>query len=580
MNRTNKKTVAIIGCGPRGLHALENLCLAYSKSSKNFNLKIIVFERTGLFGSGQVYAPHQNLCNWMNISERSLTISERKPIRVGELLLEGFPSYHDWASYTSTEAIHTDVFPTRGYVGTYLEERFKSIANTLMAHTILELHQELVTALDYNDTQFKLSTKSGLHLNADEVLLTVGHQPTYTSQQIKKWKTFSNTVEEAQLIENPYPIERLLSKLQTSSSKNVAIRGFGLAAIDIIRAIAVATNSKFEIIDEATQSMVFHPGNTFPKKIMPFSLDGLPMHPKPLNKQIDDYFTPSSNDLKHIETTISNTLKNPENVTSMDFLIETMAQLIAKQFLLIKDKTVSHNLSEYQIKQLVILWINGEAEDNPLFTSDKLTADDSLQLYINMASGVSAIRLDYCIGQVWRHCHPTLYKILSYSNLNSEVVLEMITLDERLKRLTFGPPLASLQQMLAILKSGRMTVKVIDDPDIECTDSGWTLEEGNDEFTASIMINSVLDASKILEVDTPLIKTLLQKGFVLPIHDNLGIATCENGLAKTNAIDRQIPIALLGRLAQGTLVGVDAILECFGNRSQVWAKAAIERLNA
>ncbi|WP_262486210.1 hypothetical protein [Gillisia marina] len=37
-------------------------------------------------------------------------------------------------------------------------------------------------------------------------------------------------------------------------------------------------------------------------------------------------------------------------------------------------------------------------------------------------------------------------------------------------------------------------------------------------------------------------------------------------------------MAVLGRLSKGSVIGVDAILECFGPRVTDWAKAAAKRV--
>ena len=59
----------------------------------------------------------------------------------------------------------------------------------------------------------------------------------------------------------------------------------------------------------------------------------------------------------------------------------------------------------------------------------------------------------------------------------------------------------------------------------------------------------------------------------------LGIETKKNGIVISSENEKQIPIAVLGRLAKGSVIGVDAILECFGDRIEDWAKSFVERLD-
>ena len=93
------------------------------------------------------------------------------------------------------------------------------------------------------------------------------------------------------------------------------------------------------------------------------------------------------------------------------------------------------------------------------------------------------------------------------------------------------------------------------------------------------MINSVLDSPKLLEVNSPLVTNLLQHDLISPIHSKLGIETDENAYVKTDNKKNKVNIAVLGRLAKGSVIGVDAILECFGSRIDNWGKAYSEKVS-
>ncbi|GAA4232591.1 FAD/NAD(P)-binding domain-containing protein [Postechiella marina] len=570
-----KKTVAIIGCGPRGLSALEDLLIAYSKAENIFNLRVIIFERTGCFGSGQVYNSEQTSCNWLNISERALTLSGRKDINLQGEIIGGFPSYKAWKGNTSVNKLNIDVFPQRALLGEYLEARYSSISKRIKELGVLTAYQNLVVSVNHVNNQFVITDETQQNFKVDEVVLTLGHQPTKAKKQIENWKEFEATNDAVKLFEQPYPISGVFNSNFINSSSRVAIRGFGLAMIDVVRGLVSYTNSHFKVVNAHTQEMVFYPGASCPKKIIPFSLDGLPMAPKPLNKTIDNWFKPTKEQLKFLISKITKHTAQPENIRSVDFLVRAMATIIAEVFLSLENKSVVHNYTISKLENIIERYVKNDKTQDSVLVSSCLSVKVIMEKYVGMATGENLISLDYCIGQVWRHCQPTHYKYLSYNKFKKSVTLEIVTLDEKLKRLTFGPPVASLQQLLALINAGVMSVKAIDDPDIECTPKGWLLDAENVEHTANVMINSVLDAPKVLDVKTPLIRQLLESGYIKPIHNNLGVETCKNGIAKSNI---KLPLAVLGRLAQGTLLGVDAILECFGYRSKNWAKAAVRRL--
>ena len=195
-----------------------------------------------------------------------------------------------------------------------------------------------------------------------------------------------------------------------------------------------------------------------------------------------------------------------------------------------------------------------------------------------MATGEIGPSLDYCVGQVWRHCQPTLYRAFSHASLPEKIIAETIALDERMKRYSYGPPVESMQQVLALAKAGILNLNYISDPNIILKELGWELASNEKSIVCNVMIDCVLNPPKLLEVNSSLVKNLLANDLIKPLHSDLGIHTRKDGSVVTEVDSGNIPMALLGRLSKGSVIGVDAILECFGQRTIDWAKGAIERL--
>jgi hypothetical protein len=195
-----------------------------------------------------------------------------------------------------------------------------------------------------------------------------------------------------------------------------------------------------------------------------------------------------------------------------------------------------------------------------------------------MAVGKEQISLDYCAGQVWRHCQPTMYKELSFINLEESVVAALIKRDERLKRYSYGPPTDSLQQLVALINQGTLVLDYVENPTITLTKNGWELKKDDKTTTTQVMVDTVLDSPRLKSVDSPIVNSLIYNSLIQPIHNELAIETHENGIVKLGDEKDQIPLAVLGRLAKGSLIGVDAILECFGVRSKFWAQGVTERM--
>jgi len=569
------RKLAIIGVGPRGGYALERLIKELVEQNKLFNIQISLFEATSNFGNGQIYDTKQVLSNWINITERILELEERQRIQNKGLQINSFPSYHQWIQrdYKSIAKVEFDIYPPRAKVGQYLFKRFQSLIDPLIKSKIVTLHKELVKEIRFIDHEkLELWVDEHSHEVFDEVLLTIGHQPTKLSKQISDWENYASGHNNLDLFKSAYPVKDYLHSKNLNNESIIAIRGFGLAMIDVARAIAERFGS-FVIKDKHNRACAYQIEQEIKTIIIPFSLDGLPPAPKPLNAKIDETFKVSALSISIFEKEIGNK-KIQKEAKSPDFLIKSFARIAVDIYSdLAKDNKLQVP-SNQELEKLICRWLKDQNIEHTLFTPLKQAAEKSMRDFVAMATGYLPPSLDYCIGQVWRHCQPTIYKALSYNKCSDQVFAEIIKLDESTKRYSYGPPVESIQQLLALLDAGFLNLDLVDDPDIELANQGWSLEKLSNQIIATIMIDSVVDAPKIKSVSSSIVKQLLADDLMNVVHDDLGVATDEYGYLKLKDKKNKIPIALLGRLAKGTVIGVDAILECFGSRPREWAKQA------
>ncbi|MDN3667522.1 FAD/NAD(P)-binding protein [Algibacter miyuki] len=568
------RKVAIIGMGPRGGYALERLIIELAEQYSLSNINISVFEITGNFGNGQVYGLDQNQSNWINITERILKIEKRKAIHTATVKIESFPSYHEWVStdFSTCSEDDIDTYPPRAKIGKFLSERFQSLIKPLVEAKIVSLYQEQAKKVEWIDyRRLQIITDSNNYKGFDDILLTIGHQSTELSEQIIAWDTYAANKESMTLFKSPYPIANYLQHHNLTHTSTIGIRGFGLAMIDVVRAIA--ENFGAFSTEEQNGICTYQTAYDIKNLFVPFSLDGLPPVPKPLNVRIDRWFQPSEASILNFEKQIGNTQIQKE-AESPDFLIAAFAPIAAGVFNKLSNSNNTSNISKQEIEMLIVDWLKDQSKSHDLIISTKQSAKKSMPCFVNMAKGKAAVSLDYCIGQVWRHCQPTIYKALSYNACSDAVFAEIIALDESTKRYSYGPPVESIEQLVALAELGILNLDMVNDPNIALTNAGWQFEHSGKSLTASIMIDSVLDSPKIKAVKSPLVQNMLDDGFIKVVHDNLGVTTNENGYLISSTKNQKIPIALLGRLAKGTVIGVDAILECFGARPRQWAEQA------
>ena len=574
------RRLAIIGGGPRGLSALEELFIELSIQNKEKEVIVSLFETSDNPGSGNVWNTQQLKTNWLNISERALQdLNSREKLSVDGLNISEFSSYTNWLPEEEQHLapIVPDRFPERSKLGTYLNERFNSLAVELQMEGFLKIIKSEVINIDFNAGVFSLKTEEECY-EFDEVLLTIGHQPTKLSDQLKNWKKHEKTNPKVQVFEEPYPVETIIASDKINSESVVAIRGFGLAMIDVIRALTIGKGGEFETVNAKTFKSKFISSKAVPKKIIAFSLDGEPMVPKPLNAEIDADFTPSNDELAFFSQTISKYAHSSISVSDNSFLIEAIAKIAARIYLDLNENAIAHSLQQKEVEEIIRSWLKEATFKHELIVSSSMLVTTKIKKFIKMSLGKEPFSLDYCVGQVWRHCQPSLYKEFSHSNLPEEVIASVIALDERMKRYSYGPPVESMQQLLSLVDAKILELDLVEDPDIKQVKTGWKLEKNNSKATAQIMINSVLDAPKIKTVTSPLICNLLSNKLIEPIHSDLGINTHKNGCIEISEEKEFIPLAVLGRLAKGSVIGVDAILECFGPRVKDWAKGAVKRV--
>ncbi|MDH7912376.1 FAD/NAD(P)-binding domain-containing protein [Winogradskyella sp. SYSU M77433] len=570
------KALTIIGFGPRGLYALERL--VYHLAMRKQEINILVFESKTELGTGAAWNKDQPNSNLINITERALVdLPSRPKIVYRNTIIPQFPSYHQWCEFSQNE-LEPDTFPPRKKVGKYLSERANSIIDVLKSKSGFELFKTSIKSIDLENNKLALSSDNKVW-KVDDVLLSIGHQSTKNSEQLNEWIEHSKSNTEIKVYENTYPVS-LFKDIKNQTNISIGIRGFGLSLIDVMRYLTINDFGNFKITDDQTFETLYYKVKDQQLQIVPFSLDGLPLVPKPLNEHIDNWYKPTDEELEYFKTSITSVAQTSKNFNTIDFLIKPIAEISSRVFLDLGDKAVSHNYEKKEIESVVLNWLQNKDHQHPTLQNNNISTYNLIKSYIEMALGETKITLDYCVGQVWRHCQPTLYDAFSYANLKPEIIEDVIAQDEQSKRYSYGPPIESMQQLLALVDAGILNLNFVNNPDIELENHGWRLtNESQDRKNVNIMINSVLDSPKLLEVNSPLVTNLLQHDLISPIHSKLGIETDENAYVETENKKNKVNIAVLGRLAKGSVIGVDAILECFGSRIDNWAKAYSEKVS-
>lgn len=571
-----KRSVAIVGLGPRGLYALECLTAALNRTGSREPWALILFDDSGCPGAGPNYAPNQSLLNCLNIPAREIPLA-RRPASSGVVDLPEFPGYTEWQTdHVLEDDQGYDSYPPRARVGQYLQARFQSWFTAWQAAQDVKLIQSTVVRIEQVEQAGCIALDNGQrYANLDHILLTIGHQPVELDESMIAWQRFADRTPQCRLVAHPYPTDDFIHS-DAFTQRRVAVRGMGLSMIDVVKALTEGRGGYFSQDASRVGTYQYHPSGREPARISPFSLDGLPMAPKPANQRIDARYSPADSQLAAFSSRLDALKRGGDGVHLRDGIIESMADLCTGIYQRLGDSRLVDELADNTLSSAIRHWLQDETCSQPGFVSHALETDKSMQQYWLMATDQAPISIDYCVGQVWRHCHEAVYRQLAFAKVGSDLLVPYIQLDQRMKRYAFGPPVDSVARLLALVANGMLTFAVSEDPVIEPQDRQWRLTDNADGRCVDVMINSVQAPPELMKVSSPLVASLRDDQVLVPVEASMGAMTKRDGGVPIRVSgNARSTIALSGRLATGSIVEADALLECFGPALDDWANSIV-----
>lgn len=572
-----KYRIAVVGMGPRGLHAVEVLSRALNDVGMPSDYALLLFDDSGYPGCGPNYAPDQLTQNILNIPCREVPLPQRETLN-GKINIPGFPGYLDWQDeYENTDRFGRDVFPARASIGRYLQARFQSWLTAWREQAPVELIERSVVAINHDTQQLALEDDHGkTYDQVSHTLLTIGHQPTERDPVLQRWVTHVEHEPKLSLFEDPYPTRIPCESSRIRESDTVAIRGLGLSMIDVVKSMTEGRGGRFEALDDQGARLHYLASAQEPALMVPFSLDGLPMSPKPVNEEFDGKFCPTEHEHELLESRLSPDNRPAKGEALKNMIVETMASIASGVYQRLGERRLINDESDASLAEVIVEWLKDESFTHRGIIAHEMATRDMMQRFHDMAMDSAPVSIDYCVGQVWRQCQKTLYRHLAHAGPGSAVLVPHIKLDSRLKRYAFGPPVQSTARLLALCDANLLRFVLADDPDIELSSSGWKLADNGQAVMASVMIDTVLASPATRRVSSPLVKNLHASGIWDVVDEKLGICTVREGyFEKQVSTPGAQKIALIGRLATGSVVEADALMECFGPELDSWARSVV-----
>ncbi|MGR3474862.1 MAG: hypothetical protein ACU0CJ_11120, partial [Sulfitobacter sp.] len=164
-------------------------------------------------------------------------------------------------------------------------------------------------------------------------------------------------------------------------------------------------------------------------------------------------------------------------------------------------------------------------------------------------------------------------------NASPQTAKRLIDFDEGLKRYSYGPPLSSARELLALIDAGLVDLSFATNPEITNSAQGWTLQAEGQAAEVSVIVDAVLPAPNLSGIAAPPLPDLISQGLLSPLSSDLAAATAPDGTLRGRD-GRPVPgLCLLGRLALGSVTAVDSLHDCFGQSADRWAQGVIDRLS-
>lgn len=383
--------LAIVGCGPKGLYALERLVAWAEASGGRHDLELTVFEPHSTPGAGPAYDPALPPYLLMNYPAAKIDLAHPTPPHA-----RGGESFSGWADADRKG------FPPRAEVGRYLNHGFERLRER--SPLPIELVPAWVTSAHREADRWILGA-GGQEYAVDEVLMALGH---YSSR--------------------PFDLGR------ATPGAKIAMRGLGLTAIDLMLGLTEGRGGSF--VGSIEAGLTYQPSSREPEVIRPWSRTGRPMLVKsglPAELGAPPALAIAGESAR---------LVGLPGAIGVDQLIVIVAALGERLLQLAEPDGIATGVEP---------WLGAAASGELPQIRD---AQPALAASLAIATGAGVRDLNWALGVAWREIYPALVRRLSHGGLASEDRGSFARLTVELERVAFGPPPATVAKILALREAG------------------------------------------------------------------------------------------------------------------------------
>lgn len=606
MSQISRPSFAVIGIGPKGFYCLERLIAHLATVKLTQPVDIFLVHRDGPFGTSPVYNLHQPEYIILNVAvgEVDLWSCQDPPSFAGR-----GPNFIEWyaARYPDHDPLDGSEFLSRAIVGHYLKENFERLEATLPPHVqLFKCHGEAVD-LEPREEQYQVHWRDQydqLHcFTADQVLLATGHSRLKPTPQEHSLSMFADDNSPASFIPFVYPVSERLKAIEPG--QKVAIKGLGLTFIDAVLELTEGRGGRFE--RDSGEPVIYHPSGLEPL-IFPFSRTGLPMAPKAIDLPTFlrplHFCTPEAlTQLRNLHGQIG--LEQglwPLFQLEMQFYYYAWAMRgrFAQRLTRIKGNETAFKslISDFHKAHPEIPAFDPKPLLDPVepqhlqsgVAFHQLINETMEREIIRAKKGFAGDGLKSAVD-IWYEVRYVISQTMAYGGLLPQSHRKLLEeINPVFKRVVFGPPLANMEKLHALLHAGILDFSVARAPQITTDQEQglFVLNALGSTAHVQVLIDGRYPQIKLEQEASPLYQKLLTRRLVRPyiIHD---LARSEkpyspgsidhtsnhhhiidaNGNAHSN-------LSVIGIPTEGNLLGNFTIVS--DGFPTNWAKQAVEQL--
>lgn len=534
--------IALIGAGPRNLMALERLVYWALDRRWTEDVRILIFDPFGI--GGRVWNPNQNHELKMNSLASKITLFTDDSIQ-----MEGKPHFgptlYEWSTSIGPDFIRDHDFKhqsllldevtnltkysysSRALFGIYQQWFFVHVKKRMPANFSIELYQETVNNVQPDKDQYVLITDEAA-FQVDAISASLGEgadEPNKEEIDIKKFASEHHL----KYVPIRYPAE--VDVDDVAPSDHVIIRGLGLSFIDYLAELTERRGGTFTR-DEQGELTYTRSGDE--PTVYASSRRGLPYHARGLDqKKVGETYPRYFLSDEYVNRLV---LQN-KKITGQEFLNRIMLDvelayyvaLVNASYPDIDRKTFESELADstdsfkkvldkYDIKQSERVdwakWANpipANITDTTMFTK---FVKDYLEKDIKLANEGNKTAPFSSAMEKLRELRSNIRKVVTYELISDDDYVKYVLkqFNPMNNFLAVGPPAFRVEQMLALIKAGVLTLigpgMVVEEVD-DHFDTYSSLLSDKKHYSGNVLIEGRLPQPNANTTRNVLIKNLL-----------------------------------------------------------------------